>query len=189
MESYRFPSAKKILTSSINDQAVMIFAYDHQWVVMTYRVPCGRCAFMQKLCRKVHKNWPQLLVAGPLILHDNACLHAMDVVTKKLRDYGWEVLPHAPYSADISVAHGWATNYPWQCSPAIADVVTKKLRDYGWEVLPHAPYSPDMSTLDFDLFPKLKEPMRGWLFLLWKSFLPTLPKLFDTWIKVVAFME
>ena len=30
-----------------------------------------------------------------------------------------------------------------------------------WEVLPHAPYSPDMSPPDFDLYPKLKEPMRG----------------------------
>ena len=66
----------------------------------------------------MHKNRPQLLVAGPLILHDNACPH-------------------------------------------IAYVVTKKLHDYGWEVLPHAPYSPDMSPQDFDLFPNLKEPMRG----------------------------
>ena len=29
------------------------------------------------------------------------------------------------------------------------------------EVLSHAPYSPDMSPPDCDLFPKLKEPMRG----------------------------
>ena len=42
-----------------------------------------------------------------------------------------------------------------------ADVVTKKFRDYGWEVSPHAPYSPDMGPPGFDLFPKLKEPMRG----------------------------
>lgn len=28
-------------------------------------------------------------------------------------------------------------------------------------MLPHPPYSPDMSPPDFDLFPKLKEPMRG----------------------------
>ena len=40
----------------------------------------------------------------------------------------------------------------------------KNLPDYGWEVLPHAPYSPDMSPPDFELFPKLKEPMRGWYF-------------------------
>ena len=72
----------------------------------------------QKLHRKIHKNRSQLHVAGPLILHDN-------------------VHPH------------------------IADVVTKKLCDYGWEVLPHARYSPDMSPPDFDLFPKLKEPMHG----------------------------
>ena len=72
----------------------------------------------QKLRRRIPKNLPHLLVAGPLTLHDNARSH-------------------------------------------IADVVTKKLRDYGWEVLPHAPYSPDMSPPDFDLFPKLIEPMLG----------------------------
>ena len=72
----------------------------------------------QNLRRKMQKNRPQLLVAEPLILHYNACPH-------------------------------------------IADVVIKKLRNYGWEVLPHAPYSPDMSPPDFNLFPKLKEPIRG----------------------------
>ena len=42
-------------------------------------------------------------MAGPFILHDNARSHIRDVVTKKLRDYGWEVLPHAPYSTDMSL--------------------------------------------------------------------------------------
>ena len=55
----------------------------------------------QKLRRKMHKNRPQLLVAGPVVLHDNARPHIADYVTKKLRDYGWEVIPHAPYSLDI----------------------------------------------------------------------------------------
>ena len=45
--------------------------------------------------------------------------------------------------------------------PHMADVVAQKFRDYGWEVLPHASYSLDMSPADFDLFPKLKEPMHG----------------------------
>ncbi|PNF37845.1 hypothetical protein B7P43_G08373 [Cryptotermes secundus] len=69
----------------------------------------------------LHDNAPphkSLLEAGLIILHDNAHLH-------------------------------------------IRNVVTEKLRQYGWEVLPHAPYSPDMSPPDFDLFPKLKKPMRG----------------------------
>ena len=65
----------------------MIFAYNHQGVTMTYKVPCERSitgvyysAFMQKLRRKMNKNRPQLLVAGPLILHDNAHSHIADIV-------------------------------------------------------------------------------------------------------------
>ena len=37
----------------------------------------------QKLRRKMHKDRPQSLMAGPLILHDNAHPHIMDVVIKK----------------------------------------------------------------------------------------------------------
>ena len=55
----------------------------------------------QKLCRKMHKNQSQLLVVGPHILHDNARPYIVDVVTKKLRNYGWELLPHEPYSPDM----------------------------------------------------------------------------------------
>jgi histone-lysine N-methyltransferase SETMAR len=32
---------------------------------------------------------------------------------------------------------------------------------YGWQVLPHPLYSPDMRPPDFDLFSKLKTPLRG----------------------------
>ena len=35
------------------------------------------------------------------------------------------------------------------------------LSDLQWETLPHPAYSPDMSPPDFDLFGKLKEPLRG----------------------------
>lgn len=31
----------------------------------------------------------------------------------------------------------------------------------NWEVLGHPPYCPDMSPPDFDLFPKVKENLRG----------------------------
>ena len=56
----------------------------------------------QNLRMKMHKNVLQLFVTGPLILHDNARPHIADVVTKNLRDYGWEVLPHSPSSPDLS---------------------------------------------------------------------------------------
>ena len=47
-------------------------------------------------------------------------------------------------------------------SPHKANVVKELLESYQWEVLNHPPYSPDLSPPpDFDLFPKLKEPLRG----------------------------
>ena len=42
-----------------------------------------------------------------------------------------------------------------------AERLTSLLTSYGWDVLPHPPYSPDMSPPDYDLFPKLKETLRG----------------------------
>ncbi|PNF20489.1 hypothetical protein B7P43_G06286 [Cryptotermes secundus] len=32
---------------------------------------------------------------------------------------------------------------------------------WGWEVLYHPPYFPDLNPCDFDLIPKMKEPLRG----------------------------
>ena len=45
----------------------------------------------EKCGTKTHNNQPQMLVAWPLILHDNARSHIADVVTKK-----------TPYSPDMS---------------------------------------------------------------------------------------
>ena len=46
-------------------------------------------------------------------------------------------------------------------SPHKSNIVKELLERYGWEVLDHPPYSPDLSPPDFDLFLKLKEPLRG----------------------------
>ncbi|VVC45370.1 Hypothetical protein CINCED_3A020214 [Cinara cedri] len=45
--------------------------------------------------------------------------------------------------------------------PHIGAPVVALLEKYGRERLKHPPYSPDLSPPDFDLFPKLKEPLRG----------------------------
>ncbi|PNF15400.1 hypothetical protein B7P43_G00941, partial [Cryptotermes secundus] len=42
-----------------------------------------------------------------------------------------------------------------------ADAVKDLLRRWRWEILQHSPYSPDMSPCDYDLFAKMKEPLRG----------------------------
>jgi hypothetical protein len=63
-------------------------AYYHDW--------------LQKLCKKMHKNQPDLLRDGPLILHNSAHPRLGKVVTDLLSKYKWEVLPHVPYSPDMS---------------------------------------------------------------------------------------
>jgi hypothetical protein len=45
--------------------------------------------------------------------------------------------------------------------PHASGAVSEILEKYGWQVLLHSLYSPDMSPSDFDLFPKLKKPLRG----------------------------
>jgi len=45
--------------------------------------------------------------------------------------------------------------------PHASGAVSEILEMYGWQVLPYPPYSPDMSLPAFDLFPKLKKPLRG----------------------------
>jgi histone-lysine N-methyltransferase SETMAR len=45
--------------------------------------------------------------------------------------------------------------------PHASGAVLEILEKYGWQVLHHPPYSPGMSKLDFVLFPKLKNPLRG----------------------------
>ena len=45
-------------------------------------------------------------------------------------------------------------------SPTAA-VVKDVLSRWQWEILEHPPYSPDISPGDYDLFVKVKEPLRG----------------------------
>jgi hypothetical protein len=88
----------------------MIFAYDHREFIMANRVLCGRSVtvafylnWLLKLRRKLHKNRPDLLGDGPLILHDNARPNFGKVLTDLLRNCEWELLPFAPYSPPDSV--------------------------------------------------------------------------------------
>ncbi|GBL84275.1 hypothetical protein AVEN_118660-1 [Araneus ventricosus] len=45
--------------------------------------------------------------------------------------------------------------------PHAAQAVADLFDRWDWEVLYHPPYSPDLSPCDFDLIPKMKEPLRG----------------------------
>jgi len=61
----------------------------------------------------------------------------------------WSQISHSGQRSNINM---------W---PHASGAVSEILEKYGWQVLHHPPHSPDMSPPAFDLFPKLKKPLRG----------------------------
>ncbi len=57
--------------------------------------------------------------------------------------------------------HKLSTMWSFSMTTHMATSVMTIFQEYSWEVLNHPPYSPDLSAPDYDLFPKLKEPLQG----------------------------
>jgi hypothetical protein len=107
--SLNFSQPKNVRRAQSKVKQMIIFAYNHRVIIMTDRVPRGTsvtavyyCDWLQKLCTKMHKNWPNFFRDGPLILHGNAQPHLGKAVTNLLSNYEWEVLTHVPYSPHMS---------------------------------------------------------------------------------------
>jgi hypothetical protein len=60
----------------------------------------------------------------------------------------------AMFAAGVLILHDNAR-------PHTSGAVSEILGKYRWQVLPHPTYSPDINPPGFDLFPKLKKPLRG----------------------------
>jgi hypothetical protein len=107
VEKSKLPATQKISTTAIKGQAndLRLWPPRNHHDRVTCRISVTAAYYrdwLQKLFRKMHKNWPDLLENGPPILHDNACPHLGKVVTDLLSKYEWEVLCYAPYILDKS---------------------------------------------------------------------------------------
>ena len=109
VERQNFPETEKIQEGPVERETNDIFAYDCKGVIMTDWVPSGTTVtevyyrqFLRKLRRKMQANRPDLLEKGVLILHEKARPHLGKDIRKLLDRYSWEVLPHPPYSPDMS---------------------------------------------------------------------------------------
>ncbi len=106
-------------------QIVIIMAYNWEGILLCDRVATGTVNdnkyvyfLRKKLHPQIRKMQPMLLQAGVITSHNNERPHHKDYVLYVFSEYGWEILPHPPYS-------------------------------------------PDTNHLDYNLFQKLKEPLRG----------------------------
>jgi transposase len=89
---------------------MIIMASDKNGVIATERVPPGStvtAAYYRKFLQdvlhpKIHQKRSAMFAAGVPILHDNMRPHASGAVLEILEKYGWQVLPHPPYSPDMS---------------------------------------------------------------------------------------
>ena len=58
------------------------------------------CEQLQNLKVALQANCPERRKVR--LLHDNAKPHASKITRQKLEEFGWEVLPHPPYSPDLA---------------------------------------------------------------------------------------
>lgn len=76
------------------------------WEVLDYGQTVGSNSYCQQLDRLAEElkcNRPDLVNRkGVILLHDNAKPHTSRVTQQKIRELGYEVLPHPAYSPDIA---------------------------------------------------------------------------------------
>ena len=57
---------------------------------------------LKKLKAELAKKRPGSLHRGIIFHHDNAPAHSSRITKEILREFRWELLPHPPYSPDLS---------------------------------------------------------------------------------------
>ena len=61
------------------------------------------CEQLQRLQQAIERKRPELINRRDIVFHhDNARLHTSLMTRQKLRELGWEILMHLPYSPDIA---------------------------------------------------------------------------------------
>ncbi|KAL0895718.1 hypothetical protein ABMA27_011790 [Loxostege sticticalis] len=84
--------------------------WDWKGIIHYELLPPGRtidselyCEQLMRFKQKVERKRPELIHRrGVVFHHDNARPHTSLATQQKLREFGWEVLMHPPYSPDLA---------------------------------------------------------------------------------------
>ena len=61
------------------------------------------CSELEEVNVRLRDKQPRIInQRGPILLHDNARQHIAQLTLQKLNDLDFEILPHPPYSPDLS---------------------------------------------------------------------------------------
>ena len=103
------PRPTKMRQGGSRLKQMVILAYSSKKVLLVDFVPPG-CSvnkdyyknFLSRLRRAIRDKQPELDAAGPILLQDNASCHKAEIVMDVVERFGWDPLPHPPYSPDLS---------------------------------------------------------------------------------------
>lgn len=103
------PRREKARRSFGQLKVMHITFFDRRGILFDEAVPMGQTvngnyylAVLRKVRRAISDKRPELKAAGPILLQDNAGPHRKREVLQALTSWGWEILPHPPYSPDLS---------------------------------------------------------------------------------------
>jgi len=98
-------SKKTMVTVWWSMSGVIYYEFLKQGKTITSDVYCEQ---LDKMNEKLKIQQPALINRKvPLLLHDNAKPHTSKLTVQKLKDLGYETLPHPPYSPDIAPTDFW----------------------------------------------------------------------------------
>ena len=103
------PCSKKFKITPSAGKVMLTVFWDYQGVLLTNFQKKGDtvtslsyCEVLIKLRDAIRRKRPGLLTRGVLLLHDNARPHTARLTQEKIRQFGWEILQHPPYSPDLA---------------------------------------------------------------------------------------
>ena len=113
-------------------KALLCVWWDWKGIIYWEVLPYGQTVDSNVYCRQLdqldaalHRERPELVNRkGVILLHDNAKPHTSRVTQQKIRELGYEVLPHPPYSPDIAPSdyHLFQSLYHFLKGKTFADI-------------------------------------------------------------------